>query len=262
MSDKEELGVVLAAGGWPPLDWLEEHPELWEHLEAEAEHISAQVQDWPRTHETDPLGAEMERLAQDVRHQGDYRVVEVGYHRYARPSLKEAVERAIARGCRRVVVVPTALDGGMDMPGLIATIQEQHPDVEIVFAGPPFDRQRYADLIVHQVERHMAAPLPAEAGVLRLHSLPAGETGQVVHLIGGRDLVSRLATLGFTPGAEVTMVQNYGHGPVIVAIRGTRIALGRGEAGKVRVRPLDRPLHAGRRHARRSRGWRTPHPTP
>ena len=47
--------------------------------------------------------------------------------------------------------------------------------------------------------------------------------------------MSRLATLGFTPGAKLTMVQNFGHGPLIVNIRDTRIALGRGEAAKVYV---------------------------
>jgi len=47
--------------------------------------------------------------------------------------------------------------------------------------------------------------------------------------------MSRLATLGFTPGAKLTMVQNFGRGPLIVSIRGTRIALGRGEAAKVYV---------------------------
>ncbi len=47
--------------------------------------------------------------------------------------------------------------------------------------------------------------------------------------------MSRLATLGFTPGATLTMVQNFGRGPLIVNIRSTRIALGRGEAAKVLV---------------------------
>jgi ferrous iron transport protein A len=47
--------------------------------------------------------------------------------------------------------------------------------------------------------------------------------------------VSRLAALGFTIGAEVTMVQNFGHGPLIVLVRDTRVALGRGEAAKVLV---------------------------
>jgi len=45
-----------------------------------------------------------------------------------------------------------------------------------------------------------------------------------------------MAALGFTPGAEVHMVQNFGRGPIIVMVRGTRIALGKGEADQVRVK--------------------------
>lgn len=52
-------------------------------------------------------------------------------------------------------------------------------------------------------------------------------------------MTSRLATLGFTPDARVTMVQNFGRGPIIVMVRGTRIALGRGEAEKVMVTPVE-----------------------
>ncbi len=68
-----------------------------------------------------------------------------------------------------------------------------------------------------------------------LSDLAPGEVGVVRRLDGGRGFASRLAALGFTPGARFTMVQNFGHGPLIVSIRGTRIALGRGEAAKVYV---------------------------
>jgi ferrous iron transport protein A len=44
---------------------------------------------------------------------------------------------------------------------------------------------------------------------------------------------TRLVSLGFTPGAEVSMTQNYGRGPLIVTVRGTCVALGRGEAAKI-----------------------------
>ncbi len=57
----------------------------------------------------------------------------------------------------------------------------------------------------------------------------------VRELDGGTHFRSRMASLGFTPGALVKMVQNYGHGAVIVSLRGTRVALGRGEARKVGV---------------------------
>jgi ferrous iron transport protein A len=69
-----------------------------------------------------------------------------------------------------------------------------------------------------------------------LTQLASREEGAVVSLRGGHGFMSRLATLGFTPGAPLTMVQNYGHGPLIVSVRDTRIALGRGEAAHVLVR--------------------------
>jgi ferrous iron transport protein A len=68
-----------------------------------------------------------------------------------------------------------------------------------------------------------------------LCSLKTDQTGIIRSLLGGHALTSRLATLGFTPGTELTMVQNYGWGPLIVQVRDTRIALGRGEARKIHV---------------------------
>jgi len=88
----------------------------------------------------------------------------------------------------------------------------------------------------NMLKRRRSIPVPEASGQRWLQALKVGETGVVVDLVGGRGLVSRLATLGFTPGAPVTVVQNYGHGPIIVTVRDTRIALGRGEAGKIRVR--------------------------
>ena len=70
---------------------------------------------------------------------------------------------------------------------------------------------------------------------ISLSALAPGEVGVVRQLAGGRGFISRLATLGFTLGIEVNMVQNFGHGPLIVLVRDTRVALGRGEAMKVLV---------------------------
>ncbi len=75
------------------------------------------------------------------------------------------------------------------------------------------------------------SPEPA----IPLNALRAGESGTIAELYGGHHLRSRMLTLGLTPGAEVTVLQNYGHGPLIIHVRGTRVALGRGEAGKVLV---------------------------
>jgi ferrous iron transport protein A len=72
-------------------------------------------------------------------------------------------------------------------------------------------------------------------GNLTLGAVPPGGRAVVESLEGGHDFCARVANLGFTVGAEVEMVQNYGHGPVLVSVRGTLVALGRGEAEQVRV---------------------------
>ena len=69
-----------------------------------------------------------------------------------------------------------------------------------------------------------------------LSTLQPGEQGVVVKLAAGRNLTSRMASLGFTPGAHVMVVQNFGRGPLIAIVRAARIALGRGEAARIYVR--------------------------
>ena len=71
---------------------------------------------------------------------------------------------------------------------------------------------------------------------VRLSDLAGGESGIVVELAGGRGFIGRMAALGFTPGASVRIARNPGRGPIIVSILDTQIALGRGQAEKVRVR--------------------------
>jgi ferrous iron transport protein A len=70
---------------------------------------------------------------------------------------------------------------------------------------------------------------------IALSELGEGRSGIVKGLRGGRTFVSRMTGLGFTIGAEVTMVQNLHRGPLVVMVRATRVALGRGEARRVRV---------------------------
>jgi Fe2+ transport system protein FeoA len=38
---------------------------------------------------------------------------------------------------------------------------------------------------------------------------------------------------------EILMLQNYGQGPLVVNVRGTRVALGRGEAAKIHIKKVE-----------------------
>jgi len=61
-----------------------------------------------------------------------------------------------------------------------------------------------------------------------------GEEVRLVNVRGGEKLTQRLTALGLTPGVTFSIVQDAG-GPLLLSIRDTRIALGRGMAQKVMV---------------------------
>lgn len=77
--------------------------------------------------------------------------------------------------------------------------------------------------------------MPENKSQLLLSEIDAGDHATILAFQGGRAVVNRLASLGFTPGAQVDMSQNYGRGPLIVTVRGMRVALGRGEAANIVV---------------------------
>ena len=52
---------------------------------------------------------------------------------------------------------------------------------------------------------------------------------------GGRQLRGRLAALGLLPGTELEVIQNSGHGPFVVSVKGSRIVIGRGMAARISV---------------------------
>lgn len=77
-----------------------------------------------------------------------------------------------------------------------------------------------------------AQPIP-------LSDLPAHASGTVHSLVGGHEFCGRVASLGLTAGASLTVVQNFGSGPLLVTVRGTRVALGRTEAARVHIVPSE-----------------------
>ena len=68
-----------------------------------------------------------------------------------------------------------------------------------------------------------------------LAMLPENEDARVVEVKGGAGLVRRLSELGFTPGAKVKVLLSNSPGPMLVEVRGSKIALGRGLMMKIIV---------------------------
>jgi len=70
-----------------------------------------------------------------------------------------------------------------------------------------------------------------------LAEAPEGSRVVVVGLaVGGWGIRRRLLEMGISPGSVLEVVSNF-RGPVVVRVRGVVMALGRGMAAKVLVRP-------------------------
>ena len=153
-------------------------------------------------------------------------------------NLEETVGRLVASGVECVLVVPSirAEIRGWDQAALeeiFADQAELHSEVEFVFVSSSMNSESQAQLLVQALQAEEA--VDPEGRTMPLSMLPPRQRGTINRLKGNNQFISRLAALGFIPGSPVEVVQNFGVGPLIVSVRGARLALGREEARKVRV---------------------------
>jgi ferrous iron transport protein A len=73
---------------------------------------------------------------------------------------------------------------------------------------------------------------------ISLAELVTGEQATIKSFQALHAAAGRLTSLGFTPSAQVVMTQNFGRGPLLVTVRGTRVALGRVEARQIFVQRM------------------------
>ncbi len=81
-------------------------------------------------------------VADQLAHDGGYDLVEAAFLELAEPDLNGAVDRLVARGATRVVVIPYFLTLGThlqrDLPRLVERVAAAHPGIAIQ-AAPPLD---------------------------------------------------------------------------------------------------------------------------
>ncbi len=70
---------------------------------------------------------------------------------------------------------------------------------------------------------------------MHLNFAPVGVDLRVIGIRGGPGCHGRLADMGLVPGAELRVLHGHGHGPVLIDLKGSRVALGRGMAHKIMV---------------------------
>jgi ferrous iron transport protein A len=68
-----------------------------------------------------------------------------------------------------------------------------------------------------------------------LTNVQVGKRVRLVSVVAGYGLQGRLAAMGLVPGVEIEVLRNSPPGPFLIAVKGTRIMLGRGMAHKIVV---------------------------
>ncbi len=71
-----------------------------------------------------------------------------------------------------------------------------------------------------------------------LNEMRRGSVVRVVAISGGRMARTKLMDLGIIPGERLSIAQNDGSGPLLVEHYGSKVVVGTGLAGKVRVTPV------------------------
>jgi len=74
--------------------------------------------------------------------------------------------------------------------------------------------------------------------MMPLAMVSPGEEVRLLAINGGRRLRKRLADLGLNLGMTVRVLQRDDRGPLILAVKDSRLALGRGMAHKIMVEPI------------------------
>lgn len=75
---------------------------------------------------------------------------------------------------------------------------------------------------------------------ITLDKLNDNREAVVVDINGGRTLFSKLSSMGIHPGEKLKKISSFNNGPVIVEVKSTKVAIGRGMASRIIVKEVER----------------------
>ncbi|MCX6006276.1 MAG: FeoA domain-containing protein [Chloroflexi bacterium] len=126
------------------------------------------------------------------------------------PRLLKNIEKLGLRPGTIVKVLKRNKDGSMDIEHAREKIKLNSDTASILIA----------EAAPHETVSKEKAGMP-------LGKLPPGQTAVIKTCGGGSSSQGRCLSLGFTPGSVIKMMENYHHGPVLVKVRDTEVAIGR-----------------------------------
>lgn len=86
------------------------------------------------------------------------------------------------------------------------------------------------------LRKEVASRIEVEVMEIPLFAVTPGKPITVIGFRGGPGMQRRLADMGLTPGTELRLISSDRHGPIIIELKGARLALGRGVARHILVR--------------------------
>jgi sirohydrochlorin cobaltochelatase len=120
--------------------------------------LDAKMRSWPRNENNDPFFAGAQNMALHLRQSTEHDVI-VGYNEFCAPSLDEAINEAVIKGAKRIIIItPMMTRGGehseKDIPDTISRSQKRHSDIEFVYAWP-FDHPDVAAFLGSQIKKYV-----------------------------------------------------------------------------------------------------------
>jgi len=169
---KKEAVVLIGHGGSPsdiPRGVVSELKRLEGERQArklpamsprEAE-LDKQVREWPRTPETDPYKFGVEAIAEKLAPKLGGRRLVVAYNEFCAPSVEDAIERLVAEGYGRILLISTMFTRGgihaeYEIPDIVRATRQKHPGVSVEYAWP-FDADFIAGFLADQLARAVPA---------------------------------------------------------------------------------------------------------
>jgi sirohydrochlorin cobaltochelatase len=164
----EKRGVILVGHGGIPKGCPQELVTKLKRLEAQRRaakllpspeelELDAKIRQWPRTAETDPYQAGLEKVAACLRPHLDGAIFAVAYNEFCAPTLEEAVDDLIIQGATSITVLTTMFTPGgshseIEIPEILDQLRPKYPGVALRYAWP-FDLQLIAKTLTEQLQR-------------------------------------------------------------------------------------------------------------
>jgi sirohydrochlorin cobaltochelatase len=162
-----EAVLLVGHGGVPkdaPRELVTELKQLEKARRGTAEPPSAReievdrrLRDWPRTPQNDPYRAGLFQAAQALRARLAPVDVEVAFNEFCAPSIRDAVDRLVVDGVKRIRVISVMVTPGgnhseIDVPEELAAARTRHPGISIDYLWP-VDLDLLADFFARLLEQ-------------------------------------------------------------------------------------------------------------